>query len=266
MENAARIKALSRLLAAGVFLTFPIVALSQVSRARPRGAQTKHSLTAEDIARKYLPWVVLITCDDAKGDTIQASGFFISRGLIVTNYHVIEGMVRGQVKLAPRLGRKLTILPINSILDFDHTRDLALLSVNLRSSIDLFLENESIPTIAPFDEPIRVGEMIYALGNPQGLEGSISEGIVSGIRQSGGSRLLQITTPISPGSSGGPVINAKGHVIGVVAASLREGQNLNFAIPSESVRKLVPRFVGEDYRLASPAPGAWKIPSALSIP
>src|SRR5260370_42418928 len=61
MENARRIKALSRLLAAAVFLTFPMMALSQASRDRPRGAQTKHPLTAEDIARKYLPWVVLIT-------------------------------------------------------------------------------------------------------------------------------------------------------------------------------------------------------------
>jgi S1-C subfamily serine protease len=271
-----------------LLMTFVSLANSQTSRRsanpRPKRSPPQTRLSAEDVARRYLPAVVLITCDDANGNTLQATGFLISRGIIVTNYHVVEGMVRGQVKLAPLPGRKQTTVPIISILDSDPAEDLALLWINGKTTesnpsssslspdmaemlavskrargqdeptrpnpssddplgIDAFLEDDSIPRIAAPDEPVSVGETIYVLGNPEGLVGSISQGIVSGIRRLGTSQLIQITASISPGSSGGPVINTRGRVIGVVTASLTEGQNLNFAIPSESIRKLVTRFV-----------------------
>ncbi len=81
---------------------------------------------------------------------------------------------------------------------------------------------------------IEVGQEIFALGNPRGLEGTISPGIISGMnfREVDGENLIQITAPISGGSSGGPVVNQKGEVIGVASASFRERQNLNFAVPS----------------------------------
>ena len=75
-------------------------------------------------------------------------------------------------------------------------------------------------------------------GNPQGLEGTFSQGIVSSIRVLGADKILQITAPISPGSSGGPVLNEKGQVIGVSVATFRGGQNLNFAIPSKLSQKV----------------------------
>jgi hypothetical protein len=71
------------------------------------------------------------------------------------------------------------------------------------------------------------------------LEGTFSQGIVSSIRQIGSDKLLQITAPISPGSSGGPVLNSKGEVIGVSVATFRGGQNLNFAIPSNYLKDLI---------------------------
>jgi len=77
------------------------------------------------------------------------------------------------------------------------------------------------------------------VGNPQGLEGTFSQGIVSSIREVGSDKLLQITAPISPGSSEGPVLNAKGEVIGVSVATFRGGQNLNFAIPSNYLKALL---------------------------
>jgi len=83
-----------------------------------------------------------------------------------------------------------------------------------------------------------IGERIFTLGNPLGLEGTISEGIVSGIRQLEDGELYQITSPISPGSSGGPVLNSRGEVIGIATAALRVGQNLNFAVPSASLDQL----------------------------
>ena len=82
-------------------------------------------------------------------------------------------------------------------------------------------------------DSVQVGDSIYVVGNPQGLEGTFSQGIVSSIREVGSDKLLQITAPISPGSSGGPVLNEKGEVIGVSVATFTGGQNLNFAIPSK---------------------------------
>ena len=88
-------------------------------------------------------------------------------------------------------------------------------------------------------DTVQVGETVYAVGNPQGLEGTFSQGIVSSIRQVGSDKVLQITAPISPGSSGGPVLNSKGEVIGVSVATFRGGQNLNFAIPSNYLKVLI---------------------------
>jgi len=89
------------------------------------------------------------------------------------------------------------------------------------------------------DEQPDIGEKIYAIGNPSGLSGTISEGIVSGIRTLEQKKLIQITAPISPGSSGGPVINNFSQVIGVAVGTLTSGQNLNFAIPASYVKKLL---------------------------
>ena len=85
---------------------------------------------------------------------------------------------------------------------------------------------------------VEVGDTVYAVGNPSGLDGTFSDGIISGIRWDGTDKLLQISAPISPGSSGGAVLNSKGWVIGISAAS-RDGQNLNFAIPSNYIKKLL---------------------------
>src|SRR5207244_2314830 len=76
---------------------------------------------------------------------------------------------------------------------------------------------------------------------PLGLEGTLSEGIVSAVREGRGTKLLQITSAISHGSSGSPVLNDRGEVIGVAAAMLREGQSLNFAIPVEFAKRLIAR-------------------------
>lgn len=285
-KNCSNRRAAQRVVVAVLLLAVALPGQSQISRRSKQAQQKRHQakvrLTAEDVARLYLPAVVLIIGEDANGDIVQGSGFFISRRLIVTNHHVIEGMRHGKVKLAALPGRKRTTLPINSILAVDANVDLALLSINRTSSpgsdpessglppdvaellaigkqakgatkttrpstsalddIDEFLESESTPRLATLYEPVRIGETIYVLGNPDGLFGSISEGIVSGIRRTNASTLIQITAAISPGSSGGPVINTRGQVIGVVVASLTEGQNLNFAIPSENVRSLLTQY------------------------
>ena len=85
----------------------------------------------------------------------------------------------------------------------------------------------------------QVGETVYAVGNPRGLEGTFSDGIISSIRLRDGDKLIQITAPISRGSSGGPVLNQKGEAIGVSVLSVINGQNLNFAIPSNYLKSLL---------------------------
>lgn len=84
-----------------------------------------------------------------------------------------------------------------------------------------------------------VGDEVYAVGNPLGLEGTFSRGIVSGIRQIGSETLFQITAPISPGSSGGPILDTRGKVIGVAMATFKGGQSLNFAIPVAYLKSLL---------------------------
>src|SRR5207237_789604 len=87
-------------------------------------------------------------------------------------------------------------------------------------------------------EKVAIGDKVVAIGNPRGLEGSVSEGIVSGVRGSADIKILQITAPISPGSSGGPLFTANGEVVGVTTAALRDSQSLNFAVPASLLATL----------------------------
>ena len=109
----------------------------------------------------------------------------------------------------------------------DPENDLILLAVK-------DLDTPVIPLNLDNDIPVYLGETVYAVGNPKGYEGTVSDGIISGIRDA--SKLIQMTAPISRGSSGGPVINSNGKVIGVSILSRSDGQNLNFAIPSVYIK------------------------------
>jgi hypothetical protein len=121
---------------------------------------------------------------------------------------------------------------VDSLVAIDASADLAVLKIPGLAAPPLKLGQS---------EDVAVGDAVYAIGNPEGLEGTFSEGIVSGIRTIGADKLLQITAPISPGSSGGPVINGRGDVVGVAVATFSEGQNLNFAIPSSYLASLLKR-------------------------
>lgn len=184
--------------------------------ARPQAAQ--------QIAKKAFESTVLLVIEDANGQPVSlGSGFFISEGVIASNLHVVEGASRGYAKI---VGQRAKFV-IEGTVGIDQKRDLVLLKISAPRT----------PTLSLGDsDAVQVGEPIYAVGNPQGLEGTFSQGIVSSIRQVGSDKILQITAPIWPGSSDGPVLNAKGDVIGVAVATFRGGQNLNFAIPSNYLR------------------------------
>lgn len=185
------------------------------------------ALTARQIAQNAFPSVVLLVMEDANGQPVSlGSGFFVKDDIVATNLHVIEGAARGYVKI---VGQK-TKYEIAGLVFTDTRRDLALLKIT---------EVKASPLILGNINQVAVGDEVYAIGNPQGLEGTFSQGIVSSIRQIGSDMLFQITAPISPGSSGGPVLNTQGKVIGIAVATFSGGQNLNFAIPASYLAPLM---------------------------
>ena len=184
--------------------------------------------TVPQIAEKALAATVYLEMQDSNGLPLGfGSGFFVRDNLIATNYHVIEGAARGTAKLVGQF----STYTIEGVTATDQTNDLALLKVTVSGIKPLPLGNSS---------DVKIGETVYVAGNPKGLEGTFSDGIISSRRDQYTKERLQMTAPISPGSSGGPVLNSKGEVIGISSMTLVGGQNLNFAIPSRYLTELLP--------------------------
>jgi S1-C subfamily serine protease len=182
--------------------------------------------SARDVARVAFKSVVLLEMNDTNGQPLcYGSGFFISKGIVATNAHVIDGASSGTAKL---VGEKETLQILGTVA-VDRNADLALLKVDSPAP-SLILG----PSMSP-----AVGDNVYVVGNPFGLEGTFSTGIISGIRHVGADSVLQMTAPISPGSSGGPVMDISGAVIGISVATFKDGQNLNIAVPVSYLSKLL---------------------------
>ena len=191
-----------------------------------------HCARAQDflpeLVKQIKPSAVAIETFDQKGATIsRGSGFFVAAGRIITNRHVIEKSSRAEVHLMN--GKSFAV---KGVLAIDGEGDLALLQVDVP-------ENVAAPPLSIEKVAPQEGESIVVVGNPYGLEGSVSNGIVSAVREINGyGKIIQITAPISPGSSGSPVVNMRGQVIGVATLQAAEGQSLNFAVPSERISQL----------------------------
>ena len=181
--------------------------------------------TLVDLVKKVKPSIVLIETFDKDNKPIgQGSGFFIdNKGRLITNHHVVEGAYSATIKTST--GKEY---PVQGIVAKDTEADIVKLVVNLPDANITFLNlSVNVPS---------EGEDIFVIGNPLGLESTVSTGIVSAVRDIPAfGKILQITAPISPGSSGSPVINSKGEVIGVATLIVTKGQNLNFAIPSDKI-------------------------------
>jgi tetratricopeptide (TPR) repeat protein len=178
-----------------------------------------------DLAKKVKPCVVLIETFDKDNKPLgQGSGFFVNnKGHIVTNHHVIEGAYRATVKTSSGME-----YPVEGIIAKNADADIVKLVVNIPDTNITFL---NLSEIVPSE-----GEDIVVIGNPLGLESTVSSGIVSAVRDIPAfGKILQITAPISPGSSGSPVVNMKGEVIGIATLVVTSGQNLNFAITSDKI-------------------------------
>ena len=191
------------------------------------GITAANAQSPQQIAKKALASTVLLVMEDTNGQPLSlGSGFFVRDGQVATNLHVVKGASRGYAKL---MGQK-TKYDIEGITAVDAERDLIILKISISGTQVISLGDS---------DTVQVGSPIYAVGNPRGLEGTFSQGIISSIRKVGTDKILQLTAPISLGSSGGPVLNAEGQVIGVSVATFRGGQNLNFAIPSNYLKKLM---------------------------
>ena len=188
--------------------------------------------TPQEIARNAFQSTVALEMELADGGRhTLGSGFFVRKDAIATNLHVVHGILgRCYAKLVDQTHEYL----IEGYTQADVEHDLVILKV-ARSNVPILpLSNGDIT---------QVGDTIYAVGNPRSLQGTFSDGIISSIRSDVNGKILQMTAPISPGSSGGPVINDCGEVIGVSFASRSDGQNLNFAIPSKHLPVLLAKPV-----------------------
>ena len=163
---------------------------------------------------------VTILTDDGQG-----LGFFVSPNIIATNYHVVEGATNASCIL----NNSDIEYKIDGYVGLDKSVDLILLKVSMLNK----------PAIKFALTTASIGQKVYVIGSPQGLPATISDGIISGMRDFEGNKLLQMTASISPGSSGGPVLNSKGELIGISVSQLTEGQNLNFAIPKSYLQILL---------------------------
>ena len=198
----------------------------------PTGVARQSSPSRKDIpsiARAAEGSIVSIVMSDKNGQPIaQGSGFFVSKdGLILTNYHVIAEGTSAVVKLPDG-----AFYVVDGVSTFDKARDVAIIKAHGQNFRTLTLGNS---------DRVQVGEEVVAIGNPLSLESTVSNGIVSGMRSAKeeGGNFLQITAPISPGSSGGPLFNTEGEVVGITTMYLKGGENLNFAIPINDAKVLL---------------------------
>lgn len=172
--------------------------------------------------------VVKITTYDVEMKRIAiGSGFFVDKGgILITNYHVLDGAYAANVTTYD--GREY---PIQRVLGYNKTADLIKVIVKIpETSYHQLAVTPDVPEIA---------ERVLVVGNPLGLDQTVSEGIVSAVREFPNiGKIFQMSAPTSHGSSGSPVINMHGKVIGVVSFIVEPGQNLNFAVAGQSVLDL----------------------------
>jgi S1-C subfamily serine protease len=213
-------------------------------------------VNAAELFKKLAPAVVTLSIKGARSEG-GGTGFLIdSSGTVVTNHHVIEDAVGCTVKTLSGATYEDVWL-----LTDEATSDLALLKIDLAKP-----KEGTPPDFAPVtlgdSQEVQVGEPVFVIGNPLGLEHTLTTGIVSARRTYEGKKWIQMSAPISPGNSGGPVFDGKGRAIGVATAVIHgygRAQNLNLAVPVDQVKQLVKSDYPNKRKLGSGggAGGSW---------
>ena len=208
-------------------ITFPCAVLLAVLLVSPRYSAGADK-TIVQIAEEQGKAVVVVT-NFGFGMFPQAlgSGFLVRpNGVFITNFHVVQHASAVQLKLPG--GREFAA---TGVIALSTDWDIAILKV----------EADGLPVVSLGDsDTVKVGERVVAIGSPLGLEKTVSDGLISAIREDKpGEKIFQVTTPVSQGSSGGALLNMKGEVIGIIVASVPEGQNLNLAIPINYAKPLI---------------------------
>ena len=193
--------------------------------ALPMAAQGNAKLTPEVLYRRSKASVVTIVTFDSKQASLgQGSGFIVAKNRVVTNYHVLGGSSSATVIFSDG-----SLAVVKSVVAGSRPQDLVIVDA----------ETGHLPPLALGDElALKVGETIYAIGAPKGLPESLSNGLVSAFREEQGQFLIQITAAIAPGSSGGPLLNGQGQVVGVTTSQLKDG-GFGFAAPAGDVKHLL---------------------------
>ncbi len=195
--------------------------------------KTKEKLTASEIAEKVSPSVFYIEVyDERNRASASGSGFFInSDGVAVTNYHVIEDTYSAKITMTNG-----DVFGVEQVIAFDRDFDIAIIRVSKISTSGKTVTG--FPCVEMSDsDTVKAGQTIYALGSPAGLQNTISNGIISNTnRQLDGNSFIQITAPISHGSSGGALVNEYGEALGITSAGIEDAENIGFAIPINIVK------------------------------
>jgi serine protease Do len=175
-----------------------------------------------DITAHAMPAIVSVRAGDSMG-----TGFVVrADGWIATNFHVVRGATAISVVFSDHKE-----FPVVEIMNANRLHDLVILRIDAKGLPVLPVGNS---------DAVRPGDSVLAIGHPLGLEDTVSNGLISAVRHVHNNLdVLQVSAPIAPGSSGGPLFNDRGEVIGVATAFMKSGQNLNFGLPSKYVKELV---------------------------
>lgn len=223
-------------------------------------ANAQSPIDTPSIVAKISPAVVLIKGESQTG-TVLGSGLIVSRdGKIATNLHVIRSLKTAGVQLSTG-----EIFDTISILSFDDRKDLAIIKIAGFDlpAVELGNSNE-----------VRSGERVTVIGSPRGLQGTVTTGVVSALRDEptgAGFKVIQTDASVNPGNSGGPLLNDRGQAIGIVTFKLRESEGLNFAVPINYVRAMLDNLGGPmsleqlQASLAVTSPGAFKSTSYAAL-
>ncbi len=203
-----------------------MILLLSVLLASSTAAAAAANLT--ELVKSIQPAVVTVVAYDIHNNVANiGTGFFTNvSGHLITNQHVLAGRFRADIRTADG-----STYPIRTVVAENHAADLIKVSVDLPPEKVRWLEvSHEVPLVA---------QQVIVVGSPMGLEQSVSDGIISSVREIPGlGTFFQMSAPISKGSSGSPVVNMAGKVVGVASFQFLQGQNLNFAIASKSIFNL----------------------------